>query len=98
MFCSVLCSMVKIFSCSVLFCVLMSKKFSCSVLFYVLVPFLCSHCSSNNQSWANTDTKNFETLDTDADTDIKKFNNGCYRVNTVGLSESAWSYMTDRSR
>ena len=31
----------------------------------------------------------------DADTDTEKFNNGCYRVNTVGLSESVWSKKTD---
>ena len=31
----------------------------------------------------------------DADTDTEKFNNGCYRVNTVGLSDSVWSKKTD---
>ena len=34
-------------------------------------------------------------MDTDADTDTKKFNNGCNRVNTVDLSESIWSKKTD---
>ena len=47
------------------------KNFCVLVLFYVLAPFLCSHCSSYNQSYADTDTKNFNTVDTDADTDTK---------------------------
>ena len=34
---------------------------------------------SYNQSWADTDTKNFEIVDTDNDTD-KNFNYGCYRA------------------
>ena len=34
-------------------------------------------------------------MDTDADTDTKKFNNGCNRVNIVGLSESVWSKKTE---
>ena len=34
-------------------------------------------------------------MDTDADTDTEKFNNGCNRVNTVDLSESIWSKKID---
>ena len=42
---------------------------------------------SYNQSWADTDTKNFEIVDTDNDTD-KNFNYGCYRAK---VSRGKWT-------
>ena len=75
------------FSCSVLFCVLGSKTCTCSVLFYVLVYFFVFELFSYNQSWADTDTKNFEIVDTDNDTDTK-FNYGFYRPK---VSRGKWT-------
>ena len=42
---------------------------------------------SYNQSWADTDTKNFEIVDTDNGTD-KNFNYGCYRAK---VSRGKWA-------
>ena len=50
---------------------------------------------SYNQSWADTDTKNFEIVDTDNDTD-KNFNYGCYRAKVDG-PESDRSIESGRS-
>ena len=49
--------------------------------FFVLELF------SFNQSWADTDTKDFEIVDTDNYTD-KNFNYGCYRVK---MSRGKWT-------
>ena len=69
----------------IMFCSVLS---SC-IIFCVRIVLLIIRISQIR--YRISTNKIFVTLDTDADTDTKKFNNGCNRVNTVGLSESVWS-------
>ena len=71
----------------VLFCSVFWGQKSVRVLFYVLVLFFVFELFSYNRSWADMDTKNFEIVDTDNDTDTK-FNYGFYRPK---VSRGKWT-------